>query len=237
VTTDGSYRDRYGYKFWRVQNGGYAALGMAGQVIVMHPDKDLVFIGTANGFQTDNHYFHLEFFWQLLFPELAGGPVPYDDDAYSKLTDYVNRAEIFLPGGASDSPAGRKYSGRFLPVRENALGCSGFILTLNDSGGELALRTGGRDLIIPFGYGAHIPGPAGLHKPITPEGRGKYPNGCAAAGRWADEKTLVVQSHVLDTLQYFIITLHFSDRAAVLEIAPYGIHRYDNIPCRLTCVM
>jgi len=39
AASDGTYRESYGYKFWRVQNNGFACLGLAGQTIVMHPIK------------------------------------------------------------------------------------------------------------------------------------------------------------------------------------------------------
>jgi CubicO group peptidase (beta-lactamase class C family) len=245
VTCDGTYKSRYGYKFWRVQDNGFAALGLAGQAIIMHPDKDVVFVGTANGFQTDYHYFHMTYFWQLVYPAIAGGPIPYEETAYAELMDYVKQAEVFLPGAnglVANDIAGelktknenvKKLTGKFLTAEYNNAGCGGFKLTVSETGGELTLQIRKQTVSIPFGYGKHLLGPAAFQEYAKQTGD-EYPNGCGSAGFWVDDSTLVIQSHIIDTLQYFLITCHFGEKAVVLEIKPFGIYTYEIFPCAVT---
>jgi CubicO group peptidase (beta-lactamase class C family) len=229
VTCDGSYKNAYGYKFWRVQDNGYAALGLAGQSIVMHPDKDLVFVATANGFQTDYHYFHKTFFWQFLYPTISHQPIPYEEAAYSELTAYVQRAEAFLPRGASRSPYAKTINNRVFETEPNKAGIKCFSFTLNSQGGVLTLQINEQNISIPFGYHTHVPGPIGLQG-FAKQSGDEYPHSSAAAGVWASDDTLVLRSHVIDTLQYFTVTCHFGSEATALEIKPYGIYTYDIFP-------
>jgi len=232
VSCDGTFKGQYGYKFWRVQDNGFACLGLAGQAIVMHPDKDIVFVGAANGFQTDYHYFHMNYFWLLVYPHIADGPIPYEEKAYERLQEYVKNAEVFLPG-ASTYMHKNDYDTCFMPVEKNKLGCEGFTIEFCEGYGNLILKLKAREIIIPFGYGKHIPGPLGLQSFAKQTGD-DYPNECAAAGNWVDSRTFIIQSHVIDTLQYFLITCHFGEKATVLEIKPYGVYSYDVFPISLT---
>ena len=239
VTRDGSFKSRYGYKFWRVQQNGYACLGLAGQVIAMHPDKDIVFVGTANGMQTDFHYFHSEYMWKMLYPEIEDEAVPYDDTGYAELADYISKAEAFLPDGSREIPKSiRKYSGKYLTVSSNLLGVEGFKLTLGGTSGEIELRQGEYRAHIPFGYGVHIPAPQTIRE-IANQNWGQFNqslDGCGNAGIWVDEHTLVIHSQTVHSLLYFIVTCHFGAEAIVLSIAPYGIYKFNSLPCALTHV-
>lgn len=239
VTRDGSFKGRYGYKFWRVQQNGFACLGLAGQVIAMHPDKDIVFVGTANGMQTDFHYFHSEYMWKLLYPEIEDEAVPFDDEGYAELSDYIAKAEAFLPGGSREIPNGiRKYSGKYLPVFPNLLEADGFKLTLGEVSGEIELRKGEYSGRIPFGYGVHIPGPQTIQDISRQNWNqlNQLSDNCESAGIWVDNRTLVIHCQIANSLLYFIVTCHFGADAAVLSIAPYGIYKFSNLPCALTHV-
>jgi len=234
ITCDGTYKDRYGYKFWRTEHNGYACLGLAGQAIVMHPDKDIVFVGSANGFQTDYHYFHKTYFWQYVYPTITDGPIPYEEGTYKTLTDKVKNAEVFMPKGSKTSPITKKITGQIYPAQTNKINCKSFKFDITDENGTLYLDFETKIIEIPFGLGKHIPGDATLQGFATKTGD-NYPNGSGAAGTWVDDKTLVIQSHLIDSLQYFIITCHFGEKASVIQIRPYGIYKYDNLPCSLTC--
>jgi len=240
VTRDGSFKARYGYKFWRVQQNGFACLGLAGQVIAMHPDKNIVFVGTANGMQTDFHYFHSEYMWKMLYPEIKDEPVPFDDAGYAELAAYISRAEAFLPDGSPEIPDGvRKYAGKYLPAAPNLLEADGFKLILGESSGEIELRSKAGDTArIPFGYGAHVPAPQTIRDIANQnwEQLNQPADRCGNAGVWVDGRTLVIHSQTVRTQLYFIVTCHFGEEAAVLSIVPYGIYKFKSLPCALTHV-
>ena len=233
AASDGSYKPSYGRKFWRVQDGGYACLGLAGQAILVHPERDVAFVGTANGFQTDYHYFHTTFFWQYVYKELAEGAIPREDAAYAELLRRTERAEAFLPEGGSESPHIPEIGGKRLTAERNALGATGFEAAFTEGGGEIRVCLPDRTLSVPFGYRRHVAGGIGLHA-LAKGGASDCPNGCGSAGAWVDGRTLVVQSHMIDTLSYFLVTLHIGERAVVLDLKAFGIYRYEGIPCALT---
>jgi len=201
----------------------------------MHPDKNVVFVGAANGFQTDYHYFHKTYFWQHVYPTIADGPIPYEDEAYNTLTERVNNAEVFLPNGAKTNSITKKISGKKYPVKENKINCKNFWFDFTDDSGTLHLDFVSKTIKIPFGFGKHMPGDAALQEFSSKPG-GNYPNGSGAAGTWVDDETLIIQSHIIDSLQYFILTCRFTEKATVLQIRPYGIYKYDVFPCSLTSI-
>jgi len=236
ITCDGTYKDFYGYKFWRTQDNGYACLGLAGQVILVHPDKEIVFVGAANGFQTDYHYFHKTYFWQYIYPKINDKSITYENENYKKLIEKTRFPEVFLPAGKKTSPMAKQVSGQIYSVNENKLLCNKFWLDLNEKEGTLHLKLKKQTIKIPFGFGYHKIGDTALNDFAlkTTQAGEAYPNGSGAAGVWVDERTLVIQSHVIDTLQYFIITCHFGEKAVVLQIRPYGVYSFDVFPCSLT---
>jgi len=236
MTWDGIYKDRYGYKFWRTQDNGYACLGLAGQSIIMHPDKNVVFVGAANGFQTDYHYFHKTLFWEHVYPNIKNDPIAYEDEAYNILSERVSGAEVFMPEGFKTSSLSNSIAGKDFPVDDNKIKCKSFRFDFASDRGVLHFIFEKDEIKIPFGFGFHLNSDIGLQK-FTGQKGDSYPNGCGAAGIWVDDRTLIIQTHVIDSLQYFIITCHFGEQAAVLQIRPYGIYKYDVFPCSLTCVL
>ena len=257
ASRDGTSKGEYGYKFWRVQNNGFACLGFAGQSIVMHPDKDVVFVGAANGLQTDYHYFHMTLFWELVYPHIASEAIPYEDAAYAQLQECVRDAQVFLPGSSCVGQHSPVIAGltrnlarsrvkpgmteslyeQPFPADTNKLNCTGFKFDFGNDGGILTLFLPEREIAIPFGYGKHLPGDIGLLSyAVSNHVDETFPNGCAAAGRWVNDRTLVIQSHAVDTLHYFLITCHFGDAVTVIEIRPYGRYQFDVFPCSITSI-
>ncbi|MEG7530655.1 MAG: serine hydrolase domain-containing protein [Hungatella sp.] len=59
----------YGFQFWRVRHHGFALYGMGGQLAVCFPDKDFIYITTADAegglAQTTKLY---EAFWKYIYP-------------------------------------------------------------------------------------------------------------------------------------------------------------------------
>jgi len=187
--------------------------------------------------QTDFHYFHSEYMWKMLYPEIEDEPVPFDDAGYARLSDYISKAEAFLPDGSREVPGDiREYSGKYLPVSPNLLETDGFKLTLGEPSGEIELRKGEYNARIPFGYGVHIPAPQTIRDIANKnwDQLNQATDKCGNAGIWVDERTLVIHSQIIHTSLYFIVTCHFDTDAIVLSIVPYGIYNFKNLPCALT---
>jgi len=80
---------QYGYQWWRLANGGYAALGYGGQRIVVVPDLDLVvvitgdFSGTTSGYLVD----------AFIVPAIRSPePLPANPEALAELEARIEAA-------------------------------------------------------------------------------------------------------------------------------------------------
>ena len=153
--------------------------------------------------------------------------------------------QCVLPDGIEHKNAGR-YN-KLFPLEKNILNYESVRLDLNETRGALTFyKSGAHDAdAIHFGFGEHIPGDTPFQKYISDRqywGKYTFPHDtnprrrsrCGSAGVWTDEKTLVIRSHLLDTVQSFTVTCHFGGEALAVQIAPFGVFAYDALPCVLT---
>lgn len=170
-------RQGYGYQFWRTRHGGFAALGMGGQVALCIPEADLVVVATGDN-QPEGLGFDalLDAVWDELLPAIV--PQAPGTTALSGASSFAPSA----PRGMQPSPAVRR-AWTLLPgdtdlVRVEAI--------TDVTHGKLVMTTvSGSVREIPFGIGdfvAHdLPGYG-------------YPS--RSAGAWVDATTLYVRTHV-----------------------------------------
>ena len=247
VTIDGTYKPRYGFQFWRIRDGGFGCMGMGGQIIAAFPDKNVVFVSTANGLQHNYDYFALDYFCEFVLPEIAGGPAHFDDESYGKLMDFCENAEVFMPEGVMTNPTAEKISNMYFDVRENPGGYTGFKVCFGDNSGALTLYRNDSEEVIKFGMGYHAAGVLPWQKAVKDfQFFGKFsiagePDGwlrfrCGSAAVWVDEQTLVIKSHMTEQLQSFVITCHFGEKSVALHILPTGVFGYKWLPLTLTHV-
>jgi len=248
AASGGAFKPRYGYQFWRIRDDGFCCLGMGGQVIAMFPEHDLVFAVTANGLQHNYDYLPLDLMCEFVLPEAEAGSVPYDDENYKKLTRFCESAEVFMPNGAVTSPAAGRVNGKMFYADVHPGGYTGFKIIFNESGndGKLILYKNAREETLDFGVKTHAEGNAPWQQAVKDcQFFGKYSfpgeesgwlrSRCGSSAVWADERTLVIKCHMLEQLQSFIVTCHFGDKAAVLNIHPVGVYEYLWLPLTLTC--
>ena len=245
ITIDGTYKPAYGFQFWRIPDDGFACFGMGGQIIAMFPKHNLVFAVTANGLQHNYDYFPLDFFRELVLPDINETPIAFDDDNYNHLIELCKNAEVFIPDGTLSSPIMSDISDTYFPVCENPAGYEGFKFTFTGQSGELMLKRNDKEDLIKFGMGTHVEGTLPWQSDVKEyQFFGKYsfpgePNPwlrskCGSGAIWTNEKTLVIKSHMLDQLQTFVITCHFCEHANVIHIFPTGTFDYQWLPLALT---
>lgn len=237
----------YGYQFWCMPAGRFACMGLGGQLIVCDPRLDLVFVTTANNLRADaGQYLAMRFFFDHVLAAIEDEPCTMDDDTFEYLGRFAREAMVRLPDGDPDTLLGDAVFGQPFAVSGNALGYASVTLERTEGGGRLLLtRDDGETDAIPFGLGTYVFADTPLQRTASDTqywGRYTFPNEpnprtrlrAAAVGTWTDPCTLIIQCHLLDTVQSHLITCHFGSPYGTLQIKPYGIYTYDALPAAFT---
>ena len=192
----------YGYQIWRVWGGGYAFVGMGGQLALTFPSLDLiaVFIGDSQG-HPDPYGGVLEALKRHICDPLAAGEMPGSDpESEKELARRLSSLALApLPGGAS-SPTAARIGGKRFRLNRNPMGILSFTFSFGDGKGVLSLETlrGRRE--ISFGLGHYVLSefPEKSYSGIrigVPAGRGYR---TAAMGAWTEEHKLVLRAYLID---------------------------------------
>jgi len=171
----------YGYQFWRVRHGGYMMYGMAGQLAVCMPDKNLILVTTADlTDRKDGMQLLFEAFWEELYLHIG-------EDLFSKhkkaeLKELLNGLEI----KPLESKLTRVFNGEYEFKDENPLGLTKLKISISESFGEVVFVRGGDIQKIVFGMGSMQRGVFNRYNcPYT------------ASGMWADNDTLAVRANLI----------------------------------------
>jgi len=213
----------YGYQFWRIRHNGACAFGMGGQLIILLPDHDLVFVTTANTLEyRDGHSRIIECFWSSIYPALAAknAPLSPDPPAAKALQRRLEQLSIFMPAGRPESPLSRELGGRRWVLDPNRYGYEAVKLMLDGTRSGLYFCKEGKKLELRFGLGAWVQGT----EPFMDSGAVSH-----GAAVWTDERTLVVTAHVIDPLQIFTLTCRFLDDGQLgIHFVPAGVQMNDH---------
>jgi len=213
----------YGYLFWRTRNNSYTAFGMGGQFVVVIPEKDAVFVSTANTLlYRDGHQLILDSLWETLYPAMSEGTCPNDNAAYEKMRYELDNLALILPEGKSYSYVADRVSGRHYRLDENKLEYDACEFVFGEDKSKLRLIKNGSVCEIDFGMGRWIMG----SEPFL-----GYKS--ANAGIWVDENTCIIHMQIFDCLQMFILTCRFEEGCLVIQIQPAGAEKADGFQCYL----
>ena len=242
----------YGYQFWRLRNGAYGAFGLGGQFVVVMPDKDAVFISTANTqFVKDGHQAILDCMWEALYPAMDGEGTGNDSLAAmasgilpergtadesmastasdgSGLSEQLAGLQLSLPPGQPDSAMATAVNGRFYRLEPNRHGFTGCRFGFAGEASTLRLTRGEAAAELPFG----------LHHWVT--GMDQLFSGgeaCCTSGTWVDGHTLLIHMHLLDRLQMVMFICHFEEDIMAIQLVMPGVHFKDELECDLIGTM
>ena len=246
----------YGYQFWRIKKDTFCCLGMGGQIITVIPEKEVVFVATANAIRGSNQYYIPHgYLFSLLLPAFQESPILYQEADYQSMCRELSDLQMYLPKGKSKSPLLPIINHVFFPVEQNSIGIKGFQLDFEENTGRLLLFYTSYSnfenekhtmMELSFGMGKHLNGKIPFQRFISQNqyfGRFSIPGKpapllrdlCGSGASWSDERTLVIHSHLTDNLeQSFVITCNFGKKANVIQIYPFGDISYDGLPCILT---
>ncbi|WP_248927083.1 serine hydrolase domain-containing protein [Paenibacillus hamazuiensis] len=213
----------YGYQFWRSRHNSYCAFGMGGQFVVVIPEKDAVFVSTANTLASrDGHQLILDCLWEALYPALSDRP-PQDAALEERVAQRLEKLTLILPAGTPESAASRRLAGgaRYA-LAENPFGFEACEFVFAAEGeGEVRFHGGAGQADIRFGLNRWVTGDSFKGSPY------------AGGATWVDDRTLVLQIQLLSRLQMYTVTCRFDDEEVVIHYLPAGAEEKEDASCYL----
>lgn len=198
----------YGYQIWMVEKPGcFAFFGMGDQFTVCMPDKDLIFVCTADNQGYDAS---CDLVFGTLFDRIwetaSKTPLPEDPDAFRELESFASGLNLFSLRGTAEKTVASAVNGKEFVCRENRMGISRFSLRfLPDGTGEFRYRNEQGDKVLPFGLGKNVFAEFPQDGYSDGVGGERTANGfryrCATSGGWLSGENFVLFCQIID--RYF----------------------------------
>lgn len=201
------FRHGYGYQIWRVEEG-FAFVGMGSQFTICIPERDLIFVCTADtqGIANANDFIVGEFFDRIVYP-MSDRPLPKNPDAEAELARETADLRLYSVKGAQDSPYRKRLEGVEYIADPNPMGIERFSFSFSEDGksGTLTYVNAQGKKQLPFGINHNVFGKfpelgysndfGGLR---TTDGF-MYDDAVSAA--WVQENKLLINVQIID--RYF----------------------------------
>ncbi len=201
---DGFYTQGYGYQIWRLPENAFAFNGMGMQLTVCLPDKDLIFVITADtqGYAASKAL-ALSAFYEHIVDAMQDEPLPEDPEAYAEALALGDTLKLPVMSGATTSPFAKELDGKVYTCEKNGAGITRFYFTFNGDGtGEWHYTNAQGDKVLAFGLGKNVfskfpqLGYSDEYG-VTPTTNG-FMYDCATSAAWGEERKLLVRVQVID---------------------------------------
>lgn len=129
----------YCYQMWRTRNNGVRLDGMAGQFVVIFPDKDALIVLTANARNTQDE---LDLVHKYLFPAIKSmEPLQQNPASYNQIAGKVNALSIKIPASpVSKPPLEQEISGKEFLLADNDYKIQSVYFTFNEGVCSIVLK-------------------------------------------------------------------------------------------------
>jgi len=230
----------YGYQFWRTQNNGFSFNGMGNQFAICIPDKDFVFVCTAdNQYNASAAEIIYENVFEKIVSNLAEHALKESEHEYRTLQDYCKGLRLVYAKGSFFSEYEKEVNGVSYVLNENPMKIKTFTLSFEKDGkaerqGKFLYVDDEGEHELPFGLGKNIftefpeenmPGEIGSE---VEEG---YRHKCAVSGAWVEEKKLFIKVQIVDKyLANLNITIGFRENKVGVRMivhAEYFLEKYN----------
>ena len=215
MSNDSQFQYGYGYQFWCLKDGGFACLGMGGQVALCLPKYDLILTTTADNQIISSGIEHIADCYFALVDKIAKikeNTLSDNSEAQKILQEKISSLTIPLPEGCKTTKDAAVYSGKRYIMQRNHMGLKWIsvdiepevcIVNYANEAGEHSITLGmGNYAVQKFPekyFGLNI----GI-KDVNYD--------TIAAGAWWDEKTLLGKIYAIDDhLGTIKMQLTFSD--------------------------
>ena len=197
----------YGYQIWQAPRGGFAFVGMGGQVTICLPQYDLLFTTYADGqghlSASGPYALILATFYDFIVDELQSAPLAEDPEAYEELLALTGSMKLKHLPGEVDSPFAAAISGVRYVCDENPMGITEFTFRFSpDHTGQFCYTNAQGEKVLNFGLGKNVFGKfpqlgyATEHCCVTTTDGSMYD--CAVSAAWREEKKLLLQTQIID---------------------------------------
>lgn len=210
---DASFAHGYGYQIWRVKDG-FAFNGMGSQFTVCLPEKDLIFVCTADtqGFTAASELI-MTALYDFVVDELSDTPLDADNDAYESLLAYAHTLELYSMTGDKYSPYQDELCGKTWQCEENPLGWKEFSFDFSGDTPVLRWVNEQGEKKLPFGLCKNVFGKfpqlgyQNIYGGVKTTDGFMYDGAYSAA--WREEKKIILKVQIID--KYFgNLTAEFS---------------------------
>ena len=209
----------YAYQFWRCRHNAFRGDGAFGQLMVVMPDQDAVFVATA---ETGHMQEELNLVWDHILPAMRDTKLPKAAATLSaRLKSALSAAVLPLPAGDLNQPIAARISGRKFAIDANELGIQTVSVQFN--GDACAFRFGNAtaSFEVECGLGKWRDGLTNL--PGEPPGLLPYNSRdfksikVAAAGAWKDANIFQMLWRFYETPHRDTVTCSFEGDTVRIE--------------------
>ena len=150
----------YGYQIWRTEQNGFAFVGMGDELTIALPDRDFLFVCTADHQGTDNMIREqlVNALFDIIVDNMQDEPLPADPDAEARLSEATADLQLYSERGLCDTDFRRELSGKVYDCEKNPMGISEFSFEFKEDGSEGVFRYKNEqgDKAIPFGVNKNV---------------------------------------------------------------------------------
>ncbi len=147
----------YGYQIWQAPRGGYAFVGMGGQLTVTIPSKKLIFVINSDNQGNPARYDLLvNGFLSFVADRILDEPLPTNDAELKKLNSLIDSLELFSLKGIEKSAFMQSIVGNTYICEPNTLEMEKFSFAFDDDHGEFRYTNKQGDKVIPFGINKNV---------------------------------------------------------------------------------
>lgn len=147
----------YGYQIWQAPQGGFAFVGMAAQLTVVLPEKELIFvINSDTQGRGDAYDVIVNGYFSYIADRMSDEPLPENYDAYAELEGLIGTLELFALKGKAEMGLKEQINGKVYSCEDNSCGIEKFSFIFGDNEGEFIYTNEQGDKVIPFGINKNV---------------------------------------------------------------------------------
>lgn len=202
------FTNGYGYQIWRTEENSFMFNGMGSQFTICSPDKDTVFVCTADTQGSDyaGAYIVTNYF-DIIYRNIGEGALPECAENEKKTETLADSLKLACAEGACDSPFRAELDGKVYGCKENPMGITEFSFRFAEDGksGELHYTNKQGKKVLPFGVNHNVFGKFPQLGYSNDFGGMRTTDGFmyndAVSFAWLEEKKLKLEVQIID--RYF----------------------------------
>lgn len=192
----------YGYQFWRFRGDAYGCRGIGGQLIIVIPSLDVVWVSTGNLLDDEgSDDLVIRLFWSMIAPFISPLPLPENPQAYARLIALTQDLSLPMPNGKTEGELLQLLPGKTYRFAPNEAKLWSILFSKEEDGLGLTLQFAAESLCIHAGLGKWV---AQYFAFTDDEGWAR----CVLA----DEHTLVCHVHMAHKLGTYKLVLHVDEQ-------------------------